>query len=272
MPRKQLNEIDKRRGRDNIRSSSNHYEPNSVQNRDREFTSGRWDDQSRDDYDKWSDDRVTYAHGHNYRSNSARQGYYKPEGSDRNYRQDDFEHVEENGDHPYHRPLRDRNVRKGSRAIGDQGGDRYPDRSRAYGNDSGRGYGGGFYGGRQGWDSNYGRDSYDWDDDRGFLEKAGDEVRSWFGDDEAQNRRIRDGHAGRGPSNYTRSDIRITEDVNDRLTDDFFVDASNISVTVTECEVTLDGTVQNKLAKRRAEDCVDTVSGVKHVQNNLRVE
>jgi len=34
----------------------------------------------------------------------------------------------------------------------------------------------------------YGRD----DDDRGFFERAGDEVRSWFGDDEAERRRRED--------------------------------------------------------------------------------
>jgi len=35
-----------------------------------------------------------------------------------------------------------------------------------------------------------GRDRYD--DDRGFLERAGDEIRSWFGDEEAERRRERD--------------------------------------------------------------------------------
>ncbi|MEA3064479.1 MAG: hypothetical protein QOJ27_918, partial [Sphingomonadales bacterium] len=34
-----------------------------------------------------------------------------------------------------------------------------------------------------------GRGGYGRDDDRGFFERAGDEVRSWFGDDEAQRRR-----------------------------------------------------------------------------------
>jgi len=35
--------------------------------------------------------------------------------------------------------------------------------------------------------------------------------------------------------------------------------------------VTLAGTVGSRSDKRRAEDCVDAISGVKHVQNNLRV-
>lgn len=105
---------------------------------------------------------------------------------------------------------------------------------------------------------------------RGFFERAGDEIASWFGDEDAARRREMD-HRGRGPSDYTRSDERIREDVNDRLTDDPSVDASSISVTVSGCEVTLDGTVKDRWAKRRAEDVAERVSGVKHVQNNLRV-
>ena len=36
-------------------------------------------------------------------------------------------------------------------------------------------------------------------------------------------------------------------------------------------ELTLDGTVPSREHKRRAEDCVEELSGVRHVQNNLRV-
>jgi osmotically-inducible protein OsmY len=80
------------------------------------------------------------------------------------------------------------------------------------------------------------------------------------------------GHYGRGPKGYTRSDDRIREDVSDRLTDDWMVDASNIEVTVVSGEVTLAGTVDSREAKRRAEDCSESVSGVRNVQNNLRVQ
>lgn len=107
-------------------------------------------------------------------------------------------------------------------------------------------------------------------EDRGFLEKAGDEVASWFGDEDAARRRQMD-HRGRGPANYTRSDERILEDVCDALTDDRELDARNIQVTVKDGEVTLDGTIANRFEKRRAEDRADWVSGVNHVQNNLRV-
>lgn len=112
------------------------------------------------------------------------------------------------------------------------------------------------------------RPDYD-DGDRGFLERAGDEVMSWFGDRDARRRREED-HRGRGPKNYARSDERIREDMNDRLTEDVWIDASEIEVAVTGGEVTLSGTVEDRRAKRRAEDCADHVTGVKHVQNNLR--
>jgi osmotically-inducible protein OsmY len=79
-------------------------------------------------------------------------------------------------------------------------------------------------------------------------------------------------HRGRGPKGYQRSDDRIREDVDDRLSDDPYVDASEIEVSVSNGEVTLSGTVDGREAKRRAEDIADRVSGVRHVQNNLRVQ
>jgi osmotically-inducible protein OsmY len=131
---------------------------------------------------------------------------------------------------------------------------------------------------RRGDDHRSGRDYNDWQsygESRGFLQRAGDEVASWFGDEEASRRREqdrRDDYRGRGPSGYTRSDERIREDANDHLTHDWGVDASNITVSVKDGEITLDGTVDSRQAKRRAEDCVEHISGVKHVQNNLRVQ
>jgi len=120
----------------------------------------------------------------------------------------------------------------------------------------------------RGYGPDYGREG---GNDRGLLARAGDEIASWFGDDDATRRREQD-YRGHGPADYTRSDERIREDVNDRLTDDWRIDARRISVLVDKGEVTLNGTVASREAKRRAEDCIDRISGVKHVQNNLRVE
>jgi len=124
----------------------------------------------------------------------------------------------------------------------------------------------------------------------GFLQRVG----SWFGDRVDEVRRdlsserephryasdyAREdrwstdrGHRGRGPKGYQRSDERISDDAHDRLTDDPWLDASNVSVSVSGGELTLSGTVETREAKHRAERCVEDIPGVKHVQNNLRVE
>jgi osmotically-inducible protein OsmY len=107
--------------------------------------------------------------------------------------------------------------------------------------------------------------------ERGWWDRATDEVSSWFGDDDAERRRRMD-HRGRGPKNYSRSDDRIREDVSDRLTDDPLVDASEIEVSVSNQEVTLSGTVASRNERRLAEEVAEQVSGVKYVQNNLRVK
>jgi osmotically-inducible protein OsmY len=76
---------------------------------------------------------------------------------------------------------------------------------------------------------------------------------------------------GRGPLGYRRSDERIREDACESLTQDDRVDASNIEVRVKDCEVTLSGSVNSRDEKRRAEDLIERLSGVKDVNNSLRV-
>lgn len=129
------------------------------------------------------------------------------------------------------------------------------------------------YGGRSSYD--YDRDRYDRGEDRGWWDRASDAVASWFGDEDAERRRRMDQqreHRGRGPKNYRRSDERIMEDVNDRLSDDYYVDASEVEVMVMNTEVTLTGTVNSREEKRRAEDIAESVSGVTNVENRLRVK
>jgi osmotically-inducible protein OsmY len=121
---------------------------------------------------------------------------------------------------------------------------------------------------------------------RGWWDRAADEVLAWFGDDEAAGRRRAEsgrgnergeGHAaglyrGRGPKNYRRPDERIREEINDRLTDNDWLDASDVDVSVTSGEVTLSGTVDSRYSKRLAEDIAESVTGATNVQNNLRVQ
>ncbi|MGQ0538302.1 MAG: BON domain-containing protein, partial [Gemmatimonadaceae bacterium] len=49
------------------------------------------------------------------------------------------------------------------------------------------------------------------------------------------------------------------------------IDASEIEIRVQSGEVTLTGTVTDREQKRMAEDLVEAVSGVKDVQNQIRV-
>ncbi|MEO7998322.1 MAG: BON domain-containing protein, partial [Gemmatimonadaceae bacterium] len=78
-------------------------------------------------------------------------------------------------------------------------------------------------------------------------------------------------HAGRGPKGYRRDDARITEDVNEILTHDAHIDATDIEVSVSNGEVTLSGTVDSRDAKRHAEDLAERVSGVSDINNQIRV-
>lgn len=79
-------------------------------------------------------------------------------------------------------------------------------------------------------------------------------------------------HRGKGPKGYTRSPERIKEDVYERLYDDSFLDASNIEIEIKKDEVVLTGTVPDRQSKRRAEDDVEAVSGVRQVENRIRVK
>ncbi|ODT85400.1 BON domain-containing protein [Phenylobacterium sp. SCN 70-31] len=139
-------------------------------------------------------------------------------------------------------------------------------------------YGDSFESARSYRDSDEGRDFEDRAREAGdFFRRAGQRISNWFGDatDFDEDRRRYDayrGHRGLGPKGYQRSDDRIGDEVNQRLTDDAWLDASEVSCSVSGGEVTLSGTVISREAKHRAERLVEDISGVKHVQNNLRID
>jgi len=115
-----------------------------------------------------------------------------------------------------------------------------------------------------------------------FFRRTGRKISNWFSEigrdeqgDYAVDRERYDayrGARGLGPKDYKRSDERISDDAHQRLTDDPWVDASEINVSVSGGEVTLSGTVESREAKHRAERIVEDLSGVNHVQNNLRIK
>lgn len=78
-------------------------------------------------------------------------------------------------------------------------------------------------------------------------------------------------YAGRGPRGYQRTDERIREEVCDRLTDDPRIDASDVEVHMKGGELTLSGSVRTREEKRFTEDLVERISGVREVNNHLRV-
>ena len=89
-------------------------------------------------------------------------------------------------------------------------------------------------------------------------------------------RQARGGQRGRGPRRTDLQDLgdedsRIWNEVSACLTEDWYVDGTEITVSVDEGEVTLDGIVENRAEKRLAEDCADSVPGVVDVHNHLRI-
>jgi len=84
--------------------------------------------------------------------------------------------------------------------------------------------------------------------------------------------RSRDGlFFGKGPKGYHRANDRIEDDVNEALTRNCYLDASNIEVTVKDSVVTLTGTVANRQMKILAEDCIESISGIKDIKNEIRL-
>ena len=239
------------RYRDDDNRSSNYNRNNNYNSRDNYYDRDR-NFNNRDRNDEWGTDYRGYNNGNQdmYSSNNER-NYW----NGRNEYNNDLS----TGNRSYNRP---------DSSYMNSGYDRY-----RYGND--------YYNDRysnEGWrDTNYNRNSRnDSNEERGWWDKTKDEVSSWFGDDNAERRRrmdeYREGqHRGKGPKNYNRSKERIKEDASDRLSDDSLIDASNIEITVDDNDLTLSGTVETRYEKRRAEDLVENVSGVKNVQNNLRV-
>jgi hypothetical protein len=88
------------------------------------------------------------------------------------------------------------------------------------------------------------------------------------GDDSSRIRSNR----GRGPKGYERSDERLKEMICERLTEDHDIDASEISVDVSNREVTLSGTVGERQTKYQIEQLVDDCGCVEDIHNQIRVQ
>ena len=237
------------RYRNDIRSSSDERNPENKWDRsyNRSDDLGGYNNENRDAYSSDRDrDWGNQMNRNYYNRENYNSDYGRNSNSDYNNSRNNFNDDYYNSENDYMR--NDPNWNYNSRYRNDYG-ERYRN---------------------QGW-----RDKYR-NEDRNWWDKTKDEVGSWFGDDDAKRRRrmdeINEGrYRGKGPKNYTRSQERIKEDVSDKLSDDSFLDASEIEVEVNGNEVTLTGSVDSRYAKHRAEDIAEDVTGVSYVQNNLRV-
>jgi osmotically-inducible protein OsmY len=165
------------------------------------------------------------------------------------------------------------------------------DWNRGWGSDAGRGSSGGWgssgqgYGGygSYGRERDWGRES-DWGGQgpggfgvyRGTLSEQRESGGPWRGDREwgrfSGGEQLGSGrYSGRGPRNYQRSDERIREEVCERLAHHPDIDATDLDIRVQNGEVTLQGQVNDRWAKRWAEDVAEGIWGVKEVHNQIRV-
>ncbi len=279
------------------RNRENEYRPTSSsgssynrREEDDDYDSRRrWQSEIRDSHDRFSNTGSTYNSG--YGQQSSQSPY---ESRNRGYNQNQQQHA---GYSSQNRREDDWNRNEGWGSAGMYGGDfgredwergnvNYRGNQGRYGQSQNRGWQDSSYGGYSpGYNEQRGhsgnRERYDSDrrrshDDRGWWDRTRDEVSSWFGDDDAERRREMDkqyegGYRGRGPKDYQRSSDRIREDVCDRLSDDDRLDATNIQVRVEGNEVVLSGTVHDRYQKRYAEDLVESISGVRNVENRLKV-
>lgn len=129
--------------------------------------------------------------------------------------------------------------------------------------------------------------AYETSRSRGFLDRdysPGNEARSqeygtrgFYGEEDRgfarfESDRYRGTHRGRGPKGYERSDERVRDAVCERLSDDPYIDASEITVTVASGVVRLIGSVDSRQEKYEVEELVANCGGVKDVDNQLRVQ
>jgi osmotically-inducible protein OsmY len=84
--------------------------------------------------------------------------------------------------------------------------------------------------------------------------------------------KLRSNYSGKGPKGWKRSLDRLREEVYEVLYMSPRVDASDIEVSIQDNNfVSLRGSVDSRQSKREAENCVERVSGIEDVRNELQV-
>jgi hypothetical protein len=101
-------------------------------------------------------------------------------------------------------------------------------------------------------------------------ERVGSDGLPEYTDDESQRPRFNSGH-GEESEALARSDRSVEEDVYERLEAHADIDARQISLTVQNGEVTLDGRVPDAKIRSLVEEEARGVAGVRNVHNRLEV-
>jgi osmotically-inducible protein OsmY len=94
---------------------------------------------------------------------------------------------------------------------------------------------------------------------------------TWVEGREPERRKPGGSRSGQVPQFHRRSDDKIREEIWELLTNNADLDASELELHVESGEVTLTGTVDSRDARWLAEDLVTSVSGVREVNNRLKV-
>jgi osmotically-inducible protein OsmY len=132
----------------------------------------------------------------------------------------------------------------------------------------GEAYGGGFTGGD--YERSFGGRGGGFGPSRDEAEDVYQASYGGAGEARAFDRDAQEGpHRGRGPAGWTMSDTRIREELCERLTDDRWLDATDLEVLVADGEVTLTGHVDSRDDALYAEAIAMRVPGVKRVNNRI---
>jgi hypothetical protein len=276
---------DRERGRDDFRGMDRDSRMGSPRNNtgehgDRYQGGGQWSQGGRDQYAERDRDMYgdhDYERGRDWASSTQRGGGYGYDDGNRGGGNQDREQMNyrgqsgsQAGNHYSTQNMNYQNQQGGNRGHwgdfdrGGQSGGRdrnYDTQSPRFGSESDRNYGRRDYG-EQTWGRGQGGQGGGWNTQQGFGGQQ-----DWQG-----QQGMRGPHGGKGPQGFQRPDERVKEMIHEALTDHEHIDATHITVEVKNGEVVLTGTVDDRNAKRLAEDIVERVSGVKDVQNQLRIQ
>ena len=78
-------------------------------------------------------------------------------------------------------------------------------------------------------------------------------------------------HRGKGPKNFTRSDERVKEHVNELLMEHDEIDATHVQVDVKNGEVSVTGTVEDRQQRRAIEDLIEGMPGIQNVHIAIKI-